>query len=98
MLAYPTRRATMSGRCANNCMAIVYLTIALSSVARADQSGKATLEANTSLNLDTGAVSSLGDILWNGTALTPLGRAGLYNAGKLGSRAFKSIPARYALT
>jgi len=41
------------------------------------------------LNLDTGVVSGAGgDILWNGMALTPQGRAALYNLGKLGARVF----------
>jgi len=88
----------MSKRCPSCCLAIVLLAIALSPTARADQSGKATLAANTFLSLDTGAVSSTGgDILWNGSSLAPQGRAGLYNLGKYGSRAFKFIPARYAI-
>ena len=93
----PNRRATMSRRYANHCMALVLLTIALSSAARADQSGNTTLAANTFLNLDTGVVSSTGgDLLWNGTTLTPQGRAETYNLGKYGSRAFKAIRARDA--
>jgi uncharacterized protein (TIGR03437 family) len=75
----------------------IALAIFLSSATWADQSGNATLTANTYLNLDTGAMSDAGgDILWNGTALTPQGRAGLYNLGKYGSRVFKSIAARSA--
>jgi uncharacterized protein (TIGR03437 family) len=82
-------------------LALAALAIALSTAAWADQSGNATLTANTYLNLDTGASSSTtssagGDILWNGTALVPQGRAGLYNLGKYGSRVFKSIAARSA--
>jgi uncharacterized protein (TIGR03437 family) len=78
-------------------LALAALAIAFSTAAWADQSGNATLTANMYLNLDTGAMSSAGgDILWNGTALTPQGRAGLYNLGKYGSRVFKSIAARSA--
>lgn len=89
----------MSSRRATHCMKVVVLTIALSSAARADQSGNATLAANIFLNLDTGIVSSTGgDLLWNGTALTPQGRAETYNLGKYGSRAFKAIRANHALT
>jgi len=78
-------------------MQIAVLAIAFSSAARAAQSGSATLTAQLSLNLDTGIVSLTGgDILWNRTALTPQGRAALYNLGKLGSRVFKSIRARSA--
>jgi uncharacterized protein (TIGR03437 family) len=78
-------------------MVIAVLVIAFSSAARAAQSGNATLTAQLSLNLDTGTVSGTGgDILWNVTALTPQGRAALYNLGKFGSRVFKSIRARSA--
>jgi uncharacterized protein (TIGR03437 family) len=78
-------------------MEIAVLAIVFSSAARATQSGSATLTAQLSLNLDTGIVSGTGgDILWNGTALTPQGRAALYNLGKFGSRVFKSIRARTA--
>lgn len=42
----------------------------------ADLSQTTTLQANTTLNLDTGAVaSSGGDLLWNGTTIAPQGRA-----------------------
>jgi uncharacterized protein (TIGR03437 family) len=78
-------------------MEIAVLAIAFSPAARAAQSGSATLTAQLSLNLDTGTVSGTGgDILWNGTALTPQGRAALYNLGKFGPRVFKSIRARSA--
>jgi len=84
-------------RRANYCCASVCLAIALSTGARADQSGNITVAPNKFLNLDTGAVSSTGgDILWNGTSITPQGRAGLFNLGKYGSRAFKFIPAHRA--
>jgi uncharacterized protein (TIGR03437 family) len=87
----------MSKRDARHRTAILLLTIALPFAARADQSGNVTLEANTFLSLDTGVVSSSGgDVLWNGTELMPQGRAGTYNLGKYGSRAFKAIRASHA--
>jgi uncharacterized protein (TIGR03437 family) len=87
----------VSTRARSCCLEIAVLAIAFSSAARAAQSGSATLTAHLSLNLDTGAVSGTGgDILWNGTALTPQGRAALHNLGKFGSRVFKSIRARSA--
>src|SRR5580693_2325453 len=76
---------------------LFFLAAALSITARADQSGSVTLTSNTSFNLDTGAVSSVGgDVFWNGTALATQGQAGLYNLGRFGSRIFKSITARSA--
>ncbi len=87
----------MSTRAPSYCLEIAVLAIAFSSTARAAQSGSATLTAQLSLNLDSGTVSGTGgDILWNGTALTPQGRAALYNLGKFGPRVFKSIRARSA--
>jgi uncharacterized protein (TIGR03437 family) len=87
----------MSSHKINHRLAVAVLATAVSTAALADQTGNATLAANTYLNLDTGAVSGAeGDILWNGTALTVQGRAGLYNLGKYGSRIFKSITARSA--
>lgn len=75
----------------------LFLADALSTAALADQSGNVTLTPNTSLNLDTGAISSVGgDIFWNGTALAAQGRAGLHNLGRFGWRIFKSITARAA--
>ena len=86
-------------RARSYCIEIVVLAIALSTTARADQSGNVTLSANVALSLDTGSVSNGGgDILWNGAALKPQGHAGLYNLGKYGSRIFKSIRARSAST
>jgi uncharacterized protein (TIGR03437 family) len=87
----------VSTRARSYCMEIAVLAIAFSPATRAAQSGSATLTAQLSLNLDTGTVSGTGgDILWNGTALTPQGRAALYNLGKFGPRVFKSIRARSA--
>ncbi len=50
----------------------------------ADLSGTATLSANQSFNMETGATaSSGGDFLWNGTTLTPQGKAKALNATTL---------------
>jgi uncharacterized protein (TIGR03437 family) len=77
--------------------AVLFLTLAAPSAAFADSSGTAALAPNTFLNLDTGVVSNEGgDLLWDGLALTPQGRAGLFNLGKYGSRVFKSIRASNA--
>lgn len=79
-----------------SCKAIAILTIALPA-AWADQSGTVTLAPNTFLNLDSGATSGTGgDILWTGIELIPQNRAELYNLGKYGARAFKSIQTRHA--
>ena len=76
---------------------VTLLTITVSRAASADQSGAVTLAPTTFLNLDTGTASgAAGDVVWNGVTLAPQGRAGLYNLGKYGPRAFKSIRARNA--
>jgi hypothetical protein len=73
------------------------LANAFCAAALADQSGSATLTEGSSLNLDTGVISSVGgDVFWNGTALAAQGQAGLYNLGRFSSRVFKSITARSA--
>ncbi|MBZ5607832.1 MAG: hypothetical protein LAP38_06225, partial [Acidobacteriia bacterium] len=61
-------------------IALAILASSFPLVAWADLSGTVTLGANTSLNLDTGKTgSSGGDFLWNGTLLTPQGKAGAFN-------------------
>ena len=76
-------------------LALLALGLPLSMLA--NQSGNSVLIANTFLNLDTGAKSASGaDILWDGVALTPQGRAVLFNAGKYGLRGFKAIRSRHA--
>ena len=91
-----TMGATMKSQYRSHCMALAVLA-AFSTAASADQSGSATLTANTGLNLDAGSISTVGgDIFWNGIALAPQGRAGLYNLGRFGSRIFRSITARSA--
>jgi hypothetical protein len=77
---------------------MVLLTV-IPGAAWADLSSALNLPANRFLSLDTGAVSVTGgDILWDGMALRPQGRAGLYNLGKRGARVFKAIRARHAVS
>ena len=62
----------------NSIFAILAVTLSLA--ARADQMGTVTLTATTALNLDTGATSaSGGDLVWDGSTLTPQGTAGVFN-------------------
>lgn len=63
------------------------LALALPIALLADTSGTKTLTAATgALNLDTGATAtSGGDILWNGSTLTPQGTAKAFNVGAIGS-------------
>jgi hypothetical protein len=66
-------------------LAIGVLALALPSAALADLNSTVTLQANTTLNLDTGATAaSGGDILWNGSTITPQDKAKAYNIGQLG--------------
>jgi uncharacterized protein (TIGR03437 family) len=59
--------------------ALAVLSLTWGTTAWADISGTETLSANTAFNLDTGAtVSSGGDVLWNGSTLTPQGSAGAF--------------------
>lgn len=81
-------------RLSQSCV-IALVAVAVSGVALADQSGTATLEPSTFLNLETGVASAAGgDVLWNGIMLAPQGRAEIYNLGKYGARVFKAIRAR----
>jgi hypothetical protein len=81
----------MSGRFSSP-VALALMAAAYPTYVFADQSGTATLEPNTYLNLDTGAASrSGGDVFFDGSNLAPQATAGLYNLGKYGSRVFKSI-------
>jgi uncharacterized protein (TIGR03437 family) len=82
-----------------NTIGIAFLAVALHIPAWADQSGTATLQPDTFLNLDTGVVSqSGGDVFFDGSKLLPQGGAGLHNLGKVGSRIFKSIRAQQAMS
>ena len=61
------------------------LWFALAIAARADISQTTPLASGNALNLDTGAiVASGGDLLWNGSTITPQGKAKAYNLGNLG--------------
>ncbi len=73
------------------------LPIALSIPLVHGQSRSITLEPNTFLNLDGGVVSNTGgDIFWDGGSLLPQSRAGLFNLGKYGRRAYEFINVRQA--
>ena len=68
--------------------AAAILTLAFPLAALADFSQTTTLQANTALSLDTGAVTSVGlrtvsngDIAWNGSTITPSGNATALNIG-----------------
>jgi uncharacterized protein (TIGR03437 family) len=63
--------------------------------ALADLNQTTTLQSNSRLNLDTGAVpSSGGDLLWNGLTITPQGNAKAFNLGDFSS-IFDSAPKAY---
>src|ERR1035438_3927747 len=65
-------------------------------VALADLSETTFLQTNTALNLETGAVAgSGGDILWDGSAITPQGQAKAFNIGLLGLTNFAGLSASY---
>jgi uncharacterized protein (TIGR03437 family) len=60
-------------------LALVAMGFAFSGVALCDLSSTKTLTGTQSLNLDTGATAaSGGDLLWNGSSLTPQGAAKAY--------------------
>src|SRR6478609_4278841 len=80
------------------CASWIVLLTAIPCAAWADVSGALNLPSNRFLNLDTGAVSITGgDLFWDGVALKPQGRAGLYNLGKRGARVFTAIRVRHAV-
>jgi uncharacterized protein (TIGR03437 family) len=62
---------------------------------RADLSENTILQTGSGLNLDTGAVGSGGDILWNGATIAPLLSATLRNLGTLGATNFDGLPESY---
>lgn len=67
------------------------LGLALAIAAKADISQTTTLASGNTLNLDTGATgSSGGDLLWNGSTITPQGKARAYNFGNLGATVFNN--------
>jgi len=68
---------------------IAIAILAFPIAALADVSGTTTLEANTNLNLDTGATAATGgDLRWNGSTITPQGTARAFNVGPLGQNGF----------
>ena len=75
--------------------AVLALAAVFCAVANADISGTKTLTAATALNLDTGnTAASGGDLLWNGSILTPQGTAGIFNfltSGSVGPALFANL-------
>src|ERR1700730_1355162 len=70
-----------------NRFAVAFVAVVFPIAAFADLSPAApvTVPAGQSLNLETGAVAaSGGDLLWNGTTITPQGSAKALNVGSLG--------------
>lgn len=68
---------------------ILAFAFAVPIAALADLDQTTTLPSNTALNLDTGATAaSGGDILWDGSTITPQGKARAYNVGNLGATVF----------
>jgi uncharacterized protein (TIGR03437 family) len=68
---------------------ILAFAFAVPIAALADLDQTMTLPSNTALNLDTGATAaSGGDILWDGSTITPQGKARAYNVGNLGATVF----------
>ena len=77
---------------------LTILPFALAIAARADISQTTALASGNALNLDTGATaSSGGDLLWNGSTITPQGKAKAYNLGNLGSAGFCSYSSKDSL-
>jgi uncharacterized protein (TIGR03437 family) len=63
-------------------IALGVLTCGLATVSWADLNQVVTLQANSALNMETGATSSSGgDLLWTGSAITPQGNATAASAG-----------------
>lgn len=77
---------------------LTILPFALAVAARADISQTTALASGNALNLDTGATaSSGGDLLWNGSTITPQGKAKAYNLGNLGTAGFSSYSSKDSL-
>ena len=67
--------------------------------AYADISGTITLDANTTLNLDTAqTVTTGGDLTWTGSSLVPQNKARAYNVGKLGLTGFNAYNSEKAFS
>jgi len=77
---------------------LTVLPFALAIAAKADISQTTPLASGNVLNLDTGAiVASGGDLLWNGSTITPQGKAKAYNLGNLGTAGFNSYSSKDSL-
>jgi len=78
-------------------LAMVFLSMLLPAAVYADIAASVILRANEGLDLDTGAIDSNGDILWNGSTITPQGGARIANISVIGATAF-SVTARILLS
>src|SRR5262245_36242955 len=76
--------------------AIAVFSMLLPAAASADIAASVILRANEGLDLDTGAIDSNGDILWNGNTIAPQGGARIANVGNVGITAF-SVTGRILL-
>ena len=80
-------------------ISLCILVSIFSVAALADLNQTTTLQANSRLNLDTGASpSSGGDLLWNGSTIAPQGSAKVYNVGNLGATNFDGLAQSYWVT
>jgi uncharacterized protein (TIGR03437 family) len=74
----------------------ILLVLIVPVAARADLAETPILLTNSAINLDTGAiVNSGGDLLWNGSTLTPQGAAGARSLAGLGARGYNEQPESY---
>ncbi|HKX00380.1 MAG TPA: hypothetical protein VJN43_21750 [Bryobacteraceae bacterium] len=73
-----------------------FLILVLPSAALADLSENLILQANSTLNLETGAVgNSGGDIVWDGSSIVPQGTVKLRNLRVMGQQAFDAFTKSY---
>ncbi|MBI1787473.1 MAG: hypothetical protein HYR60_07975 [Acidobacteria bacterium] len=78
------------------CRRVAIVVLAFVPAALADLNETTILQADTTLNLDTGAIaSSGGDILWNGSAIAPQGSAKASSLGNVGASGFGFLPLTY---
>ncbi len=82
----------------NQILQVAILACAFPLTVRADLSENTILQSGSALNLDTGAVVSAGDILWNGSTIAPQGSATVYNVGNSGATNFNGLPQSYWVT
>src|SRR5271154_2587184 len=75
---------------------LILLVLAFPWAARADLAETPILLTNSAIDLDTGAiVNSGGDLLWNGSTLTPQGAASARSLAGLGASGYNEQPESY---